>query len=201
MEDESTQGKFTSIGRNDILTVAIGTPEHGGRVRGVGRGHTLSTYFGVQRPNYKHDLTTREDLEKLKKEMEAEISKLRAYNSIIDATREHNIDQSTVRLDISEDAPQLYGIYLAGPPRKLVAYGNVNHGARAVHNIPLSPDMCSVSIVRVVVGDAPIPMPTEEVQIVDHAKGTFVAWPKELAILCTGQVNKFYFKNYSNIFY
>ncbi|XP_029130052.1 uncharacterized protein LOC114916784 [Cajanus cajan] len=34
--EQSTQGSFVSHGRDDILTTAIGRPEHAGRVRGVG---------------------------------------------------------------------------------------------------------------------------------------------------------------------
>jgi hypothetical protein len=40
------EGTFVPDGRKDILTEAIGTAEHGGRVRGVGQRQTLSTYFG-----------------------------------------------------------------------------------------------------------------------------------------------------------
>ncbi|KAK2364803.1 hypothetical protein QL285_089634 [Trifolium repens] len=44
--EEMNEGTFVPDGRKDILTEAIGTAEHGGRVRGVGQRQTLSTYFG-----------------------------------------------------------------------------------------------------------------------------------------------------------
>ncbi|XP_024631762.2 uncharacterized protein [Medicago truncatula] len=44
--EETAKGTFVPQGRDDILTRAIGTKEHGGRVCGVGPGYTLSNYFG-----------------------------------------------------------------------------------------------------------------------------------------------------------
>ncbi|CAK8540063.1 unnamed protein product [Lathyrus sativus] len=44
--EEAEKGGFISDGRNDILTAAIGTSEHADRVRGVGKHHKLSTFFG-----------------------------------------------------------------------------------------------------------------------------------------------------------
>ncbi|PNX60929.1 hypothetical protein L195_g060420, partial [Trifolium pratense] len=35
--EETKKGNFVPIGRDDILTSALGTAEHGGQVRGVGR--------------------------------------------------------------------------------------------------------------------------------------------------------------------
>ena len=46
MVEKTEKGTFVPQGRKDILTEAIGTSEHGGRVRGVGRGATISNYFG-----------------------------------------------------------------------------------------------------------------------------------------------------------
>lgn len=46
MVERTEKGTFVPQGCHDILTEAIGTSEHGGRVRGVGRGATISNYFG-----------------------------------------------------------------------------------------------------------------------------------------------------------
>ncbi|KAL3651818.1 Proteasome subunit beta type-3 [Castilleja foliolosa] len=48
LEQEQSSGSFTPSGRNDILAVAIGKPDHPTRVRGVGKGYTVRTYFGKQ---------------------------------------------------------------------------------------------------------------------------------------------------------
>ncbi|XP_029126333.1 uncharacterized protein LOC114915625 [Cajanus cajan] len=46
LEQKSTEGSFVSHGCQDILTTTIGKPEHPGRVRDAGGGHSLQTYFG-----------------------------------------------------------------------------------------------------------------------------------------------------------
>ncbi|XP_040866917.1 uncharacterized protein [Glycine max] len=46
LEEQSTQGSFVPFGRDDILNMAIGRPEHPGRVRAAGTGVTISQYFG-----------------------------------------------------------------------------------------------------------------------------------------------------------
>ncbi|KAL6185455.1 hypothetical protein ACLB2K_041588 [Fragaria x ananassa] len=44
---EVDEGKRTAVGMNDILTQALETPEHSGRVRGVGGHITPHEYFGL----------------------------------------------------------------------------------------------------------------------------------------------------------
>jgi len=44
--EQSSQGNFVSQGRRDILTTAIGTEEHPGRVRTAGLGVGVRQYFG-----------------------------------------------------------------------------------------------------------------------------------------------------------
>ncbi|XP_028223318.1 uncharacterized protein LOC114404644 [Glycine soja] len=46
LEEQASQGSFVTHGRHDILTAAIGRPEHPGRVRAVGAGITIKQYFG-----------------------------------------------------------------------------------------------------------------------------------------------------------
>ncbi|KAL3628019.1 hypothetical protein CASFOL_028121 [Castilleja foliolosa] len=48
IEQEQSSGSFTPSGRNDLLAVAIGKSDHPSRVRGVGKGYTVRTYFGKQ---------------------------------------------------------------------------------------------------------------------------------------------------------
>ena len=45
-EEQATQGSFVPHGRQDVLTAAIGRPEHPGRVRAAGAGVTIKQYFG-----------------------------------------------------------------------------------------------------------------------------------------------------------
>jgi len=48
--EQSSQGTFVPHAREDILTAAMGKPEHPGRVRGVGRGVGIRQYFGAPSP-------------------------------------------------------------------------------------------------------------------------------------------------------
>ncbi|KAL5172562.1 hypothetical protein HKD37_16G045290 [Glycine soja] len=45
-EEQATQGSFVPHGCQDVLTAAIGRPEHPGRVRAAGAGVTIKQYFG-----------------------------------------------------------------------------------------------------------------------------------------------------------
>ncbi|KAH1189879.1 hypothetical protein GmHk_20G057562 [Glycine max] len=59
-------GSFIPHGRQDILTAAIGRPEHPGRVRAVGAGVTIKQYFGsASRTSRSSSSMPPEDLEQL----------------------------------------------------------------------------------------------------------------------------------------
>jgi len=45
-EEQVSQGSFVPYGRQDVLTAAIGRPEHPGRVCVAGVGVTIKKYFG-----------------------------------------------------------------------------------------------------------------------------------------------------------
>jgi len=45
-KEQASQGSFVPHGRQDVLTAAIGCPEHPGRVRAAGAGVTIKQYFG-----------------------------------------------------------------------------------------------------------------------------------------------------------
>jgi len=46
LEEQASHGSFVPHGRQDVLTAAIGWPEHPGRVRAAGAGVTIRQYFG-----------------------------------------------------------------------------------------------------------------------------------------------------------
>lgn len=43
------EGTFVPEGENDEVTLVLGNPEHGGRVRTAGQGVTKTEYFGSRR--------------------------------------------------------------------------------------------------------------------------------------------------------
>ncbi|KAL5137994.1 hypothetical protein HKD37_10G028269 [Glycine soja] len=62
----ASQESFVAHGRQDILTAAIGRPEHPGRVRAVGAGVTIKQYFGsTSRTSRTFSSMPPEDLEQL----------------------------------------------------------------------------------------------------------------------------------------
>ncbi|KAL3622895.1 Proteasome subunit beta type-3 [Castilleja foliolosa] len=72
LEQEASYGSFTPTGRNDILVVAIGKPDHPSRVRGVGTGYTVRTYFGKQ--GYSADgMVSREEVAVIVAELKAQM--------------------------------------------------------------------------------------------------------------------------------
>ncbi|KAL5166010.1 hypothetical protein HKD37_18G051061 [Glycine soja] len=66
LDEQASQGSFIPHGRQDILTAAIGRPEHPGRVRAVGAGVTIKQYFGsASRTSRSSSSMPPEDLEQL----------------------------------------------------------------------------------------------------------------------------------------
>ncbi|KAL5138030.1 hypothetical protein HKD37_10G028300 [Glycine soja] len=66
LDEQASQGSFVPHGRQDILTAAIGRPEHPGRVRAVGAGVTIKQYFGsASRTSRSSSSMPLEDLEQL----------------------------------------------------------------------------------------------------------------------------------------
>ncbi|KAK2390396.1 hypothetical protein QL285_063942 [Trifolium repens] len=76
--EETKKGVFVSDGRNDILTAAIGTSEHGGRVRGVGKHHKLSTFFGRSSSRQRHDhIDVQEELAQIRSDFDHKLAEER----------------------------------------------------------------------------------------------------------------------------
>ena len=64
----------TYVGRDDLLSRALGVPEYDGRVRGTGFGVTQTTYFGRQkRPNKSDFLQLREEMNCFKHQMQEQM--------------------------------------------------------------------------------------------------------------------------------
>ena len=75
LKAEVKEGKVKVEGVNDVLTMALGKPEHGGRVRGQGTYVKQSVYFDL--PRQKKARTMDEKIrEKVQKCMAEEIPKI-----------------------------------------------------------------------------------------------------------------------------
>ncbi|VVA36991.1 PREDICTED: PRUPE_6G193600, partial [Prunus dulcis] len=85
LKKQVSEGTLTVSGSNDVLTLALGTPEHGGRVRGVGAGVSPTQFFNFPRQNkicYKLKESVMEAVTEETKKMEA-----RAKRSVLEAIR------------------------------------------------------------------------------------------------------------------
>jgi len=81
-----------------------------------------------------------------------------------------------------------YGLYIEENPSRLVALGRVYEGSAAVHNIPLLHGQVEVGVEEVKHVEAPVPVPTNEVQLVGQTLNTFLAWPTHLVKRVSEQV-------------
>jgi len=68
---------------------------------------------------------------------------------------------------------------------QVVATGKVDQEATTLHNVSLSPDVAKVTVERVQVPDARVPLPSDEVTTVVDAFQTFVAWSRHLIRIMT----------------
>ncbi|CAL2256713.1 unnamed protein product [Prunus armeniaca] len=82
-----SEGTLTVSGSNDGLTFALGTPEHGGRVRGIGAGVSPSQFFNFPRQQrVKFVDKLKENVMEAVKEETLRI-KTRAKESVLDAVK------------------------------------------------------------------------------------------------------------------
>ncbi|KAL3614460.1 hypothetical protein CASFOL_041546 [Castilleja foliolosa] len=193
LEEQESSGSFKASGTNDLLAVAIGKPDHPCRVRGVGRGYTVSSYFGKQRRH--SGMVSREEFNNTiatMAEMEAKLQMLltsEAFSSrepltpVADSAKGSNLSAAPNRMESDErDEEHIgeYGLYVEDPDRRLVAYGHIHELGSTIHNMKMKADEVRVTVVRVVVDDAEVPFPTEEVTTVGEAPNNFIVWPRRL---------------------
>ena len=89
------------------------------------------------------------------------------------STKESCVDPSGNDPDTGDS--KKYGLYVEENPPRLVALGRLYEGSITVHNIPLLHDQVKVGVEEVRDADAPIPVPTQEVQLVGQTLNTFIA--------------------------
>ncbi|WVZ22549.1 hypothetical protein V8G54_001093 [Vigna mungo] len=179
-----TQGTFTPQGRDDILTTAIGKPEHPGCVRRVPGAIGLCDYFGpVQKitqstnqealrqmdlqweERLRQSMQTMEQrfMEQLQEQKEIQRALEKKLQSMTQGTLGHRGSCSVV--EPTEYIGQ-YELFVYGDPPRIVV---------TIHGVPILPQHVHVMIDEV-------PVPTPEVQFVGKAIRTFLAWPRALII-------------------
>ncbi|KAH1193892.1 hypothetical protein GmHk_19G054825 [Glycine max] len=200
-EEQATQGSFVPHGCQDVLTAAIGRPEHPGRVRGIGAGVIIKQYFGSAPrtsrsasslpPDELHQLT-----QQIRDQLEESITE-KVTRQVMASFSHLQSQMQSQGLGVPPEP--LVGPGLSGPrvstkgscvdpsgndpetdPARLVAIGRVYEGSTVVHNTPLLLGQVKVSVEEVRDADAPVPVPIEEVSLVGQTLHTFLAWPTHL---------------------
>ncbi|KAH1210038.1 hypothetical protein GmHk_15G044419 [Glycine max] len=186
LEKQASQGSFVPHGRQDLLTAAIGRPEHPGRVRAAGAeilwigSMNLPQFFlhGSRRTRAA-DLTNQgpaRGVDQIKSDLAADShlqSQIQSQGLALPpkpevgpsaarvSTKGSCVDPSTTNLDTGDS--DKCGLYIEKNPSRLVALGRVYEGSTIVHNIPLLNGQVKVFVEEVKHAYAPVPVPTSEV--------------------------------------
>ncbi|KAL5191171.1 hypothetical protein HKD37_04G010476 [Glycine soja] len=193
LEEQASQRSFVSYGRQDVLIVAIGRPEHPGRVRAVRAGVTIKQYF-ESNPQTSHTSSSMapEELEQLTQQIRDQLEESIKEKGLA-LPLEPKVGPSTAHVSIKESCvnpsgndpdtsdSDKCGLYIEENIPHLVALGRVYEGSITIHNIPLLHDQVKVSVEEVKDADAPVPVPTDEVNLMGHSLNTFLAWLRHLA--------------------
>ncbi|KAF9595202.1 hypothetical protein IFM89_037788 [Coptis chinensis] len=179
VEKKVKEGTLEVEGTKDVLTLALGTPEHGGRVRGVGDGVTPTQYFRlIKRGSKKHPKN---------KEEKGRLSKT---NSKPDFRKVHakGTSHSPLPNPMLPLGKDLSCSLVVGSKSNIVAKGKVyvELGPETkLHNVPLGPNNARVSVDKILEGKDHVALPIpvrDELVILKDALGSQVAWPKHLVV-------------------
>ena len=198
---QRVEGTFIPQGRSDILAVATGTPDHGGRVRGVGRGVGIRDYFGAHTRYASAGMVTKEEMELIleneRKHTVTQMLQLKEEMMTILGSR-HDLTtgpsssptiQSTKGSCVPSRMSEDFGVqksnepcelYLEDPDRRLVALGTIHNLGPTVHHEEMQDDEVRVAVGEVKIPNALVPFPNAEVKTVGEALNTFLRWPTRL---------------------
>ncbi|KAL5186776.1 hypothetical protein HKD37_05G012553 [Glycine soja] len=173
-EKIASQGLFVPHRRQDVLTTAIGRPEHPGRMRAARAGVTIKQYFGsAPRSSRSSSSIPPEELEDQLEELITEKMQSQGLALPLEpevgpsttrvSTKGSCVDPSPTDLEMSDlDKCRLY---IKENPFCLVALGRVYEGSTVVHNIPLLHGQVRVGVEEVKDTEAPILVPTDEAAV------------------------------------
>ncbi|KAL5185181.1 hypothetical protein HKD37_17G048731 [Glycine soja] len=191
-EEQASQGSFVPHGRQDVLTAAIGRPEHLGCVRAARAGVTIKQYFGsAPRTSRISSSLPPEELQQLTQQIRDQLeesitekSQMQSQGLALPPEPLVGLSGPRVRtkeicVDPSGNDPETgdsdrCGLYIEANLARLVALGRVYEGSTVVHNTSLLSGQVKMGVEEVKDPDAPVHVPTDE------AIHTFPAWPTHL---------------------
>ncbi|KAH1249414.1 hypothetical protein GmHk_05G012763 [Glycine max] len=186
----ASQGSFVPHGRQDLLTTTIGA------------GVTIKQNFGLA-PRSSPDSTNQGSaggsiIEKVTQQLMLSFNQMQSQlqsqiqSQGLALPPEPEVGPSATRVstkgscvdpsptDLETGDLDKCGLYIKDNPSHLVALGRVYEGSIVVHNIPLLHGQVKVGVEQVKDAEAPVPVPTDEVNLVGQTLKTFLAWPTHL---------------------
>nr|KYP31020.1 hypothetical protein KK1_049229 [Cajanus cajan] len=143
--EQTTQGSFVPHGRDDILTTAIGRPEHAGRVRGNGGSWSHRDYFGA--PPLRSstvDSCSQEAMQRMEMLFEQKLKNIHsqqqtavAHDGVRVSTKRSYAALDPSREQTHTDVPNQCELYVEDDPPRLLAIGRVFKGGSTTHGVPL----------------------------------------------------------------
>ncbi|KAL5159660.1 hypothetical protein HKD37_15G043946 [Glycine soja] len=195
----ASQGSFVPHGHQDILTAAIGRPEHPGCARAAGAGVTIKQYFGsASRTSHSSSSMPPEDLQQLTQQIRDQLKESITEKGLA-LPLELEVGPSGPRVSTKESCvtpsgidpgtgdSDKCGLYIEENLSRLVALGRLYEGSTTIHNIPLLHGQVKVGVEEVKDAEAFVPVPTDEVTLVGQTLNTFLAWPTHLAAVSSAK--------------
>ncbi|KAL5185184.1 hypothetical protein HKD37_17G048731 [Glycine soja] len=185
-EEQASQGSFVPHGRQDVLTAAIGRPEHLGCVRAARAGVTIKQYFGsAPRTSRISSSLPPEELQQLTQQIRDQLEESITEKGLalppepLVGLSGPRVRTKEICVDPSGNDPETgdsdrCGLYIEANLARLVALGRVYEGSTVVHNTSLLSGQVKMGVEEVKDPDAPVHVPTDE------AIHTFPAWPTHL---------------------
>ncbi|KAM6542076.1 hypothetical protein CsatB_006523 [Cannabis sativa] len=210
LEEKLSQGQIQVQGQNDILTQALGTPEHPGRVRAAGFLTRASQLFGRKKREVS-DVVARQakEIEKLKAEVQSLKQKRNAAEQEEEGevAGEAYVPQPYAPQD--EVQPQTYAEEFISLNDQGILYNFDDHealnqqvhlcsdnidnivargylyehvGIIQVHCQNYDDSHARIMVSKILQEDAEIPVPIEECRYVRDVYQMFLPWPKHLIL-------------------
>ncbi|KAL5134004.1 hypothetical protein HKD37_03G007258 [Glycine soja] len=149
LEEQASQGSFIPHGRQDVLTAAIGRPQHLGRVHAARAGVTIKQYFrSAARSSCSSSSIPHEELEQLTQQIRDQLEESIREKGLA-LPPEPEVGPSAARVSTKGSCvdPLLTDpetgdsdkcrLYIKANPSHLVALLRVYEGSTTVHNVPL----------------------------------------------------------------
>ncbi|XP_038895930.1 uncharacterized protein LOC120084092 isoform X2 [Benincasa hispida] len=191
----------------DILTEALGTPEHRGRIRGVGEFVSPALHYNVAKGKLKliqesqNEAETQQSQDKDETQQSQDKDETRqSRSSVVEKKTKRKRVQKGRNVQKRKKVPKgkmvvkdpeeiLEGIpcHLAiGSVDNIVAVGTMFESdaqCPSINEIPLGPDNVRAMVDIVMGEDVALPIPQKDkIKTLDQAIGNFVAWPRKLVI-------------------